>query len=411
MDDGFKDTEIGSIPDDWDIKPFEECINKEKISKDIKIPQGQYKPTGKYPIVDQGAEFIAGYTDDKDKLYSGNLPVIVFGDHTRIFKFVDFSFTLGADGTKLILSKNFLNPRYLYFYLCGLNIESRGYNRHYKYLKEKTVVFPSDGAEQQNIVVILSEIQKAIAQQEQIIAKTKELKRSLMHRLFTHGLRGEELKETEIGRMPTSWNAKRLGDVVEKTYQKDMTRAPNVQFKYIDVSSVSNESLKITEYKTYKGSEAPSRARKIVKVDDVLFATVRPTLRRIAFVGNEYDEEICSTAFCVLRSKAELTSRYLYFCVQRDEFVENLGKLQRGVSYPAVTDGNVKDQLIPFPEDISEQDEIADILWHINEKIEHELYKQESLKELFKTMLQLLMTGQVRVKDIDFGEIYPVREA
>ncbi|MBT9170949.1 MAG: hypothetical protein DDT18_01306 [Actinobacteria bacterium] len=224
-----------------------------------------------------------------------------------------------------------------------------------------------------------------------------------MQRLFTYGLRSEELKETEIGLMPENWTVKRLKDVLEKTSQKDMKKTPDVQFKYIDVSSISNESFKIIESTTYKGSEAPSRARKIVKINDVLFATVRPTLKRIAYVGNEFDGEICSTAFCVLRGTPTLSSRYLYYYVQRDSFIESLGKLQRGANYPAVTDGNVKDQLIPFPT-IEEQKDIADVLLGIDSKIDQEARKMDMLKDLFKSMLQLLMTGQVRVKDIDFGE-------
>ena len=121
-------------------------------------------------------------------------------------------------------------------------------------------------------------------------------------------------------------------------------------------------------------------------------------------MGNEFDGEICSTAFCVLRSSLELSGKYLYYCVQRDSFIENLGKLQRGANYPAVTDGNVKDQLIPFPT-IEEQKDIADVLLGIDSKIDQETRKMDMLKGLFKSMLQLLMTGQVRVKDIDFGEI------
>ena len=213
------------------------------------------------------------------------------------------------------------------------------------------------------------------------------------------------MKETEIGLMPESWSAKRLKDVVEKTSQRDMTKIPDIQFKYIDVSSISNESFKIIGSTTYKGSEAPSRARKIIKVNDVLFATVRPTLKRIAYASSEFDGEVCSTAFCVLRSVSTLSSRYLYYCVQRDSFIESLGKLQRGASYPAVTDGNVKDQPIPFPT-LDEQEEIANTLWDIDNKINHETAKKNMLKDLFKSMLQLLMTGQVRVKDIDFGKEY-----
>lgn len=398
-----KSTLHKELPDGWDIKALPDCVEKANIPRDIKIPQSEYSKNGKYPIIDQGSDFIAGFTDDDSKLYEGELPVVVFGDHTRIFKYVDFPFSLGADGTKLLCPKKFLEPKYFYFYLLNLPLESKGYNRHYKYLKEKDVIFP-EKAEQQKIALVLSELQQAITLQEQIIAKTKELKRSLMHRLFTYGLRGEELKETEIGLMPESWSAKRLKDVVEKTSQKDMTKTPDIQFKYIDVSSISNESLKIIGSTTYKGSEAPSRARKIVRVNDVLFATVRPTLKRIAYVENEFDGEVCSTAFCVLRGTPTLSSRYLYYCVQRNSFIESLGKLQRGASYPAVTDGNIKDQKIPFPS-FEEQKEMAEALSVIDEKIDATEAKKKSLQDLFKSMLQLLMTGQVRVKDIDFGEM------
>jgi type I restriction enzyme S subunit len=173
---------------------------------------------GRYPIVDQGASFIAGYTDDKSKLYSGCLPVIVFGDHTRIFKFADFSFSLGADGIKLIQPKDFLNPKYFYYYLCSLTIESEGYNRHYKYLKEKIIAFP-EKTEQQKIAFVLSKIQQAIEQQDKIIETTRELKKSLMYKLFTEGLNGEEQKETESGLMPKSWDSISVQDCLRSSYR------------------------------------------------------------------------------------------------------------------------------------------------------------------------------------------------
>lgn len=402
---GFKETEIGIIPEDWDVKEFKECIDKESISREIKIPQGKYNKIGKYPIVDQGADFIAGYTDDEGKLYSGKLPVIVFGDHTRTFKYIDFRFSVGADGTKLIQPKDYLYPKYFFYYLCSLSIPSKGYNRHYKYLKENSIVFPQDKSEQQKIASVLSKIQQAITQQEQIIAKSKELKRSLMHLLFTRGFRGEGLKETEIGMIPKSWEVESIINIVEKAKMTDPTKNPTIVFKYIDVSGISNETFRIVEYKTYKGSNAPSRARKVVNKDDVIFATVRPTLKRIAYIEDIFDGEICSTAFCVLRSKKDiLFSKYLYYCLQGDKFIEELAKLQRGASYPAITDGDVKRQKIPLPS-IEEQKEIASILLNVDQKIQQAESGKQSLQSLFKTMLNNLMTGQVRVKDIDFGEI------
>ena len=114
-----KQTTKSIIPEDWEQKSFSECVEKTSIPRQIKIPQGQYQKAGEYPIVDQSADFIAGYTDDKSRLYSGQLPVIVFGDHTRIFKYVDFAFSLGADGTKLLCPKKYLNPRYFFIIYVG----------------------------------------------------------------------------------------------------------------------------------------------------------------------------------------------------------------------------------------------------------------------------------------------------
>lgn len=393
------------LPDGWDIKPLPDCIEKASISRDIKIPQSDYAKYGKYPIIDQGADFIAGFTDNDSKLYEGDLPVVVFGDHTRIFKYIDFPFSLGADGTKLLCPKKFLDPKYFYYYLLHLPLESKGYNRHYKYLKEKNVIFP-EKSEQGKIAYVLSKLQQAITQQEQIITKTKELKRSLMQRLFTYGLRGEELKETEIGLMPESWGVESIVNVVEKTKMTDPTKNPSLSFKYIDVSGISNESFRIVEYKTYKGSDAPSRARKNINKEDVIFATVRPTLKRIAYIDDVFNGEISSTAFCVLRSKKDiLSSKYVYYCVQRDEFIEELAKLQRGASYPAITDSDVKRQKIAIPK-IEEQKEIANILSTVDKKNQQAETQKQVLQSLFKSMLQLLMTGQVRVKDVDFGEDY-----
>jgi len=399
MENGYKETEIGLIPIDWKLRRVSEVAN-------IKYGKQKPKSEGQYSVI--GSSGVYAYTSDP----LIDFPTLIIGrkgNAGTVQLALDPCWP--ADTTfYLEWLTNEINVQFLYHFMSAHKLSGEHAKTTLPSIQRQDLenyFFPTPTLDEQSkIVVLMNKIQKAIAQQEQIIAKTKELKRSLMQRLFTHGLRGEELKETEIGLMPKSWDLKKLEDFVSKTSQKDMTRSPSQQFKYIDVSSVSNESLKIIDYKIYKGDEAPSRARKIIKRDDVLVATVRPTLKRIAFVGNEFDEEICSTAFCVLRSSTDLSSRYLYFCAQRDSFIENLGKLQRGASYPAVTDGNIKDQLIPFPKDITEQNEIADILWRINEKIEQETNKQKSLKELFKTMLQLLMTGQVRVKDIDFGDIH-----
>jgi len=118
----------------------------------------------------------------------------------------------------------------------------------------------------------------------------------------------------EHGDLPPGWRVARLGEVCKKTLLANPGRQPDQEFTYIDVSSVSNETYQIVETKQILGVDAPSRARKLVQTDDVIFATVRPTLKRIAMITAEINGQICSTGYCVLRANAEfLDPGYLYF--------------------------------------------------------------------------------------------------
>ena len=100
----------------WPLIGFEDCLLKEQF-KITKLKKKEIKPTGRIPVIDQGEKFISGYIDDDSKRYDGSLPVIIFGDHTRRVKFVDFQFAVGADGTKILRPDNFLNDRFFYYYL------------------------------------------------------------------------------------------------------------------------------------------------------------------------------------------------------------------------------------------------------------------------------------------------------
>jgi len=145
------------------------------------------------------------------------------------------------------------------------------------------------------------------------------------------------------------WQTKTLGEILERTETFDPTRTPTAEFEYIDVSSVSNQTLTIQDTQSLIGKNAPSRARRLVKANDVLFATIRPTLRRIAIVPETLDRQICSTGYFVLRAKPEADHRYLFYFLQTAGFMTAMEKLQKGASYPAVTDSDVRSQPIPVP--------------------------------------------------------------
>ena len=134
---------IDGVPEGWEKKKVGEVIAKVPRSK--QIPTKDYQNEGAIPIIDQSRDYIAGYTDDIESRVGSNEPYIVFGDHTRILKYVPFPFAKGADGTQLIMSNNLdLMPQCLLFTsLVSVDLSNYSYARHFKYLKEEEILVPT----------------------------------------------------------------------------------------------------------------------------------------------------------------------------------------------------------------------------------------------------------------------------
>ena len=191
-----------NLPKGWEIEPFDKCIEKEASSNKLKIPQSKFLDKGKYAIIDQSMEYIAGYTNDSTKIYKDDLPIIIFGDHTRIFKFIDFPFALGADGTKILVPrKDMLNPKYFYFFLKGLRLENHGYSRHYKFLKEKQIILPPLPT-QKKIASILEKAERLKEWRKEADRLTDEFLKSTFLEMF-----GDPVKN------PKGWEIVKFGNL------------------------------------------------------------------------------------------------------------------------------------------------------------------------------------------------------
>ena len=164
------------------IKSFDEVF--EDVTKlGVKIKTDEYHPIGKYQIIDQGQEAVAGYSDLEDGVFE-NVPAIVFGDHTRIVKYVDQPFFLGADGVKVLRSRfKDANYRYLYYALKSVKIPNTGYNRHFKWLKEAKIYYPNS-EEQSKLVLILDGISSVIEHRQRQLQKLDELVKARFIELF-----------------------------------------------------------------------------------------------------------------------------------------------------------------------------------------------------------------------------------
>lgn len=128
----------------------------------------------------------------------------------------------------------------------------------------------------------------------------------------------------------------------------DPKRNPDREFWYVDISAVDNVGKRIVSPQRVKGNNASVRARQLIQANDVLVATTRPNLNAVALVPEQYDGQICSTGFCVLRAGEELEPEYLFQVVQSRAFINPLVDLTKGALYPAVTDKQVFSQLVPW---------------------------------------------------------------
>ena len=199
--------------------------------------------------------------------------------------------------------------------------------------------------------------------------------------------------------MKEGWEYKKLGEVCEKAKNIKWEEHPNQQYKYIDLSAVDRLKHRVLSTVSINSTNAPSRAKQIVKDGDVLFATTRPTLKRLVIVDKSLHEQICSTGFCVLRpNKEKIESSWLYYILSDQSFYNYIEPLQKGASYPAVTDMQVKSYLIPIPP-LSEQHRIVSYLDAAFAKIDAVAKNAEDALKEAKALFQSALTKMMEPKE------------
>jgi type I restriction enzyme S subunit len=389
---------------DWQTCAVSDSFIKNKVGRSNQIPAKDIAQVGRFPVVDQGQEFVAGYCDEESKVIDFDLPLIIFGDHTRCFKFVDFPFVLGADGTKVLLpNKKLYDPRFYFFALLSLELPSRGYNRHFKALKERILPLPSL-PEQKKIAHILSTVQRAIEVQERIIQTTTELKKALMHKLFTEGLRNEPQKQTEIGLVPESWEVVELGTFFNikhgfafdgKFFGTSGEYILMTPGHFYEEGGFRNQGDK-TKYFT---GEIPIDY--VLAKDDLVVAMTEQKsglLGSAAFVPESYrylhNQRL---GLIVDLDTKRLSKRFLFNVFNHPYLRVEVAKTSTGSKVKHTSPTKLREVKVAIPHTLGEQEEIAKVLSTTDQKIGFATNKKASLQNLFRTLLHELMTANVRV--------------
>jgi len=185
----------------WKSNLFTKVFN-DVTSQGNKIPQKTFLKPGKIPVIDQGQDFIAGYSNDNSLVWKSDLPVIIFGDHTRAIKYVNFPFILGADGVKVLQPIKEILPLFAYYWLLYIDIPSENYSRHFKFLKELIIKYPPL-EEQKRIAKILSKCDRIRRTRQYSLQLSDTYLQSVFLEMF-----GDPVTN------PKGWKIGTLGDVI-----------------------------------------------------------------------------------------------------------------------------------------------------------------------------------------------------
>ncbi len=386
-----------SLPARWELLPFTECLRKIKNKKKPSIPKRNYQESGEFPVIDQGASFIAGWTDSAASLISHNLPVVIFGDHTRIFKYVDFPFVLGADGTQLLYPNNeILDAHFFYYALLNLKVPNKGYNRHYRYLKDFSIVCPPR-PEQRAIANILQTIQEAKFTRQREIALERERKAALMEYLFSHGTKGESRKQTEIGDIPESWEIKFLGEVATFTKKpRDLRYSEYNEIPFVPMELIPIAKLFSEEFMLKTNDQLKSGT--YFETGDILLPKITPSFengKQCIMREMPMQFGIATTEVIPIREVEGVTDiSYLFYYLLLPNVRTSLaGKMDGSTGRQRLRKEALVNLEIPLPS-LPEQRAIANVFQAIDEKTAALEKEVEHIDELFHAMLEELMTGQ-----------------
>jgi type I restriction enzyme S subunit len=376
---------------DWEMKQFEDCL--EKVVYTNKIQRKDFLETGDYPIISQEQNFINGYWNNSDDLFEIKRPVIIFGDHTQVLKFVDFDFVLGADGVKILQTKNEIDPRFFYYFLQNIDLGKLGYARHYRLLKEVVVHYPKSLSEQKRIVAILDEvfaaIDKAKANREKNLQNAKELFESYLQSMFS-------VKNA-------IWEQKCLDDICTKITD-GVHKKPTYVSKGIPFIKINNltEGSKISfDNVSYISKEDHVEFCKRTKPEkgDILI-TKDGTIGVVRVIETDIEFSIFVSVALIKPKSKEITPFLRYVLIS--PLIQNQIKPQ-GAALKHLYLTDLRKMTVPLPP-LSEQQVIVQKLDNLSaetKKLEI-IYQQKlnDLEELKKSILQKAFNGELKRKTL-----------
>lgn len=316
--------------------PFEDVFADES-GGNIKTPQSEYQSSGRFPVVDQGKALIAGYVDDEECLCGNSRPAIVFGDHTRCVKYVEFPFCMGADGVKVLRPKIEANLKYLYYYLKQVRLPDAGYDRHYKYLKRIEVVLPPL-SEQIRIVAVLDQVDALRVMRKEALAQLDGLTKSVFIEMF-----GDTVAN------PKGWSKKVVGELLENAevfvdgdWVESKDQDPEGEVRLIQLADIGDGCF-INKSARFLNKPTATRLKcTVLKKGDILIARMPDPLGRACLFPGDQKECVTVVDVCIIRTKNnEPDHTWFMYCINSHAFRSEMAGEATGATRVRISRGNL----------------------------------------------------------------------
>ena len=335
-----------------------------------KIPQSDYLSKGYYPILDQGKKYISGYYNDNSGLFSA-VPAIIFGDHTRIIKFITSPCFIGADGVKLLKFKTKDDPKYLYYALQSLKIPNTGYNRHFRFLKEAKIrIWPKNI--QEEIVLILDNIKSIIEKKNRQIENIDMIAKSRFIEMFGDVVNNSKnLEISTLGRecVIVSGGTPSTGN--EEYW--------NGNIKWITPAEIDEIDYIIFDTVRHITDKGKSAAHLELMPKGTVLLSSRAPIGKLAITGSEMT---CNQGFKNLIPKDRITPIFLYYYLKG--IIPEIQSLGRGATFKEVSKSIVANIKILVP---SKREQIA--FNSFIEQLDKSKFRAKKCLKLFSCMRHL----------------------
>ena len=299
-----------------------------------KLKTDDYCASGKHIIVDQGQEQVAGYTNLEEGIFF-DVPAIIFGDHTRIIKYVAEPFFLGADGVKVLrCSYDNANYKYLYYALKNVRIPNTGYNRHYKWLKEARIPYP-DVSAQAKIVNVLDLVTSIINHRKQELSALDDLIKARFVEMFG-----------DFKTNPMGWPVVGFEEIAVIDGNMTTDYEKYADYPHIGIDSIEKETGLLKGYRTVSEDGVIS-GKYVFTSAHIIYSKIRPNLNKVALP--EFDGLCSADAYPILPIMEKCTRVFLAYDMRSKFFLEYILQFCNRTNLPKVNRKEVSGFRTPLP--------------------------------------------------------------